>query len=275
MGDWLVSNSKIACDGCQIRLHTAKHSGGLWSFLLSQKKRSLMDQYDIVIGLNNDENLSAEKMGLLEKSAVFNQSPMAILADTQKVPVKKFPKSWKSFVKSYPKSLIIQDPRLSSPGLLLLRVTQQTSVLSLTDLQTITSQSYPSWSAAYEAFQAGAAPFIWTFATSEAYHLCSEKSSALKKRYKTVPLAEGYPLQHEYISLLNKKNKSRSSEAVYNFLVGTEAQQEIYLKNWMLPAHSKTMPPNCFKNMTSTKTFTLNPVLDEKQLLEWKDLWSL
>jgi thiamine transport system substrate-binding protein len=133
-------------------------------------------------------------------------------------------------------TIIIQDPRSSTPGLGLLmwveaaygdRAPEIWAALA-ENIVTVT----PGWSEAYGLFLEGEADMVLSYTTSPAYHLIIEgddtKAAAL--------FAEGHYLQVEVAGKLAATDQPVLADRFLAF-IGTEAFQSLIpTTNWMYPA---------------------------------------
>ncbi len=133
-------------------------------------------------------------------------------------------------------SIIIQDPRSSTPGLGLLlwvqaaygdRAGEIWEGLS-DNIVTVT----PGWSEAYGLFTEGEADMVLSYTTSPAYHLIAEedptKSAAL--------FAEGHYLQVEVAGKIASTEEPELADQFLDFMVSEAFQSVIPTTNWMYPA---------------------------------------
>jgi thiamine transport system substrate-binding protein len=133
-------------------------------------------------------------------------------------------------------TIIIQDPRSSTPGLGLLMWVQaaygdrapEIWAALADNIVTVT----PGWSEAYGLFLEGEADMVLSYTTSPAYHLIAEGDDTKA----AAPFAEGHYLQVEVAGKLGATDQPALADAFLAF-IGTDAfQSTIPTTNWMYPA---------------------------------------
>jgi thiamine transport system substrate-binding protein len=133
-------------------------------------------------------------------------------------------------------TLLIQDPRTSTPGLGLLlwmrKVFGDDADAAWTRLAPRIVTVSKGWSEAYGLFLKGEADMVLSYTTSPAYHLIAEQDS----RYAAARFTEGHYQQIEVAGMLaGSDNKSLAREFL-RFMIGPEFQRIIPTTNWMYPA---------------------------------------
>jgi len=164
----------------------------------------------------------------------------------------------------YADSLILMDPRTSTPGLGFLLWTVaaygdswedywhrlKPSILTITD----------GWSQGYTLFTAGEAPMVLSYGTSPVYHAEYENS----RRYKAAGFSDGHILQVEGMGIIKGTENRRSAEMFIDFMLGDSAQKTLALKNIMFPANSGITLPESFDTaLRPSETIELSEVLKE------------
>lgn len=133
-------------------------------------------------------------------------------------------------------SIVIQDPRSSTPGLGLLmwvkaaygdRAPEIWAGLS-DNILTVT----PGWSEAYGLFLDGEADLVLSYTTSPAYHIIAEGDDSKV----ALPFDEGHYMQVEIAGRLAASDQPELAEAFLQYLLGAEAQGVLPETNWMYPA---------------------------------------
>jgi thiamine transport system substrate-binding protein len=229
-------------------------------------------RYHAVLGLDQWQVLTAQKHRPSFSATLFAKGPYAILVNTKIWPSDKaLPRTWDELKQVAPQSLILQDPRMSPVGLGWLRALNVHNLINKAEARRIVFRVFPSWSLSYSAFLEGAAPLIWTYHSSEAYHRCSEKVS----HYKALELKEGYPTQEEWF-LAAKEAPQKNIALLKETLLSHEVQSSIPLKNWMWPAHDEVPLPECFQKLGKINSL-IDPTPQESVLnvQTWLDDWSL
>lgn len=172
-------------------------------------------------------------------------------------------------------SIIIQDPRSSSPGLGLLLWMKEVygdgaaeawETLS-PNIVTVTK----GWSEAYGMFIEGEADMVLSYTTSPAYHLIAEEDDSKAAAI----FEEGHYMQIEVAAKIAGTDQSDLADQFLDFMVSDAFQSVIPTTNWMYPA---VMPagglPEGFVGENTTDKALLIPVDDveairKKALAEW------
>lgn len=133
-------------------------------------------------------------------------------------------------------TIVIQDPRSSTPGLGLLMWVQaaygdrapEIWAALADNIVTVT----PGWSEAYGLFLEDETDMVLSYTTSPAYHLIAENDDTKA----AAPFAEGHYLQVEVAGKLAATDQSALADRFLAFM-GTEAFQSLIpTTNWMYPA---------------------------------------
>ena len=197
----------------------------------------------------------------------FDYGTYAWMADTQALndTQVRVPGSWSDLEKpEYQKKLLIEDPRTSTPGLGLLLYTKSVYGEKFQEFwKKMRSQwlTLPmGWSQAYGLFLKGQAPLVWSYTTSQAYHVENpDKSTAVmagkSNRYQAILLknAEGHteaPMQVEGAILIRGGSQTpdqrKLAHQFIEFLMSEGVQNKVALGNWMLPARGDVKLPESF-----------------------------
>jgi thiamine transport system substrate-binding protein len=245
---------------------------------------------DIILGL--DQNLAPRILdsGLLEayrpKGAEnilselvldpeFRLTPVdysyfAIVYDSEKLAAP--PRSLEDLTASqYRGSIILIDPRTSSPGLGFFGWVKEVygenwkdywerlapAILTIAD----------GWSSGYGLFTRGEAPLVLSYTTSPGYHLEYEET----ERYKAAIFSNGHALQIEAAGLLRDAKNKDNAKAFLDFMLTEDFQNIIPLTNWMYPVTDIPLPPSFRINPKSDKPLRPGPV-SEAELNEWAAL---
>jgi thiamine transport system substrate-binding protein len=133
-------------------------------------------------------------------------------------------------------SILIQDPRSSTPGLGLLMWVKAAygdeapaiwEALS-DNIVTVT----PGWSEAYGLFLDGEADMVLSYTTSPAYHLIAEEDATKS----AAAFAEGHYLQIEVAGKIAGADEPELADQFLDFMLGDAFQSIIPTTNWMFPA---------------------------------------
>ena len=177
-------------------------------------------------------------------------------------------------------SIIIEDPRSSTPGLgLLLWVKQaygdEAPAIweSLSDnIVTVT----PGWSEAYNLFLEGEADMVLSYTTSPAYHLIAEEDDG----YAAAPFEEGHYLQVEVAAAVDGSDEIALARDFLSFLTTDEAQSTLPTTNWMYPAKTpESGLPEGFETLIAPDQALLAPIEDTPAIIdtaldEWRSALS-
>ena len=172
-------------------------------------------------------------------------------------------------------SIVIQDPRSSTPGLGLLMWVKAAYGdeapkiwAGLADnIVTVTK----GWSEAYGLFLEGEADMVLSYTTSPAYHLIAEDDDS-----KTaVPFDEGHYMQIEVAAKLAASDAPDLADRFLDFMLSDTFQGIIPTTNWMYPAKTpKDGLPDGFDTLiTPKKALYFSPdraaELRDEALDEW------
>ena len=232
------------CD-CDLQFVPAGDGAALLSRLQLEGDRT---QADVVVGLDTNLTAEAAETNLFAPHGMDPELDLPVgWEDDLFVP---FDWGWFAFVHrdeleaptsfealgQSEVSVIIEDPRSSTPGLGLVLWVQ--SVYgdrageiweALADnIVTVT----PGWSEAYGLFLEGEADMVLSYSTSPAYHMIAEDDPG----YAAAEFDEGHMLQIEVAGKIASTDEPELAEAFLDFLLSDAAQSEIPTTNWMYPA---------------------------------------
>ncbi|MAQ83385.1 MAG: thiamine ABC transporter substrate binding subunit [Maritimibacter sp.] len=234
--------------GCDLQLIASGDGASLLARLKLEGDRS---DADVILGLDTNLTADAAATGLFAEHGVAT--------DTLDLPVAWddplfLPYDWGYFAFVYdttrldspPASLraladsdltvIIQDPRTSTPGLGLLMWAEAAfgdaaeawwEVLSA-NILTVTA----GWSEAYGLFLDGEADMVLSYTTSPAYHVIAEGDDTKA----AAPFEEGHYLQVEVAGKLANTDQPELADAFLAFMLSEGFQSVIPETNWMYPA---------------------------------------
>ncbi len=248
---------------------------------------------DVILGLDNNLIAVATATGLFapHATALPNTLPVAF-ADPLFVP---YDWGWFAFVHDInladvPTSfeelaasdvtIVIQDPRSSTPGLGLVMWVKAAYGDRAPDIWAGLADNIvtvtPGWSEAYGLFLAGEADMVLSYSTSPAYHIGAEgdatKAAAL--------FTEGHGLQIEVAGKLAASDQPALADAFLAFMAGPEFQALIPETNWMYPATvPETGLPASFDALIAPERTLLIPVGDvpairDMAVGEWQNALS-
>ncbi len=276
------------CD-CEIKWVALGDGVALLNRLKLEGKNS---KADVVLGLDTNITEEAHELGVFGAHGVnvnlvkvpggwtnteflpFDYGHFAIVYDSDKIKVP--PTSLEELVNGDPaQKIILEDPRASTPGLGFLlwmksvygdRADEAWKKLAPRILTTA-----PGWSEAYALFIKGEAPMVFSYVTSPAYHMIEEKTS----RYKAAEFSDGHYLQIEVAGMLEASPHQALAHQFLNFMLSPAFQNEIPVKNWMMPAGETSVPlPDAFGQLVKpAKTLLFTPGEVSKNRREWIAEW--
>ncbi|MCL2070063.1 MAG: thiamine ABC transporter substrate-binding protein [Treponema sp.] len=168
-------------------------------------------------------------------------------------------------------SLILIDPRTSSPGLGFFGWVMeiygdgwqdywrrlQPSILTITG----------GWSAAYGLFTRGEAPMVLSYTSSPGYHLEYEDTD----RYRAAMFEQGHPIQIEAAGLLRSARNRDNARLFLDFMLSPAFQEIIPLTNWMYPVIDIPLPDSFSINHRADRPLFPAPAT-EAELNAWAAL---
>ncbi|MBA4324099.1 MAG: thiamine ABC transporter substrate binding subunit [Rhodobacter sp.] len=202
----------------------------------------------------------------------FDWGWFAFVHDKTKLP--EPPKSFEALAAS-DVTIVIQDPRSSTPGLGLLlwvkaaygdRAPEIWQGLA-DNIVTVT----PGWSEAYGLFLEGEADMVLSYTTSPAYHLIAEgddtKAAAL--------FDEGHYMQIEVAGKLASSDQPDLADQFLDFMLTDAFQSVIPQTNWMYPVITPAAGlPEGFDAFRPAKSLLLSPAeaqaVRDAALAEWQ-----
>ena len=137
-------------------------------------------------------------------------------------------------------TLLIQDPRTSTPGLGLLlwvkKVYGDGAANAWADLSDRIVTVSKGWSEAYGLFLKGEADMVLSYTTSPAYHIIAEGD----RHFAAARFDEGHYQQIEVAGLVASSKQKALARQFLNFMLSEDFQRIIPTTNWMYPA---ALPP--------------------------------
>jgi thiamine transport system substrate-binding protein len=177
-------------------------------------------------------------------------------------------------------SIVIQDPRSSTPGLGLLMWVKQIYGDKAADAWTRLAPRIVTvtkgWSESYGMFLEGEADMALSYTTSPAYHLIAEDDASKK----AAMFAEGHYMQIEVMAALKASNQLELARDFLGFMMSDEAQAILPTTNWMYPAKTPAAGlPKGFETLSTPAVSLLVPAdqadaLRDTALAEWLDALS-
>ena len=238
-----------SCD-CDVKFVSAGDGAAVLSRLLLEGQRT---EADIVLGLDTNLTAAARESGLFaphgqtpngltlpiewndESFLPYDWGFFAFVYDSTRL--SEAPGSFKELIEDFPElTIVIQDPRSSTPGLGLLLWMKMVygdgaaSAWSALESKIITVTK--GWSEAYSMFLEGEADMVLSYTTSPAYHAIAEGDTSKKAAI----FAEGNYLQVEVAGKIASSNNSELADRFLAFMLTDEFQSIIPTTNWMYPA---------------------------------------
>ncbi|MEX3017189.1 thiamine ABC transporter substrate binding subunit [Gymnodinialimonas hymeniacidonis] len=233
---------------CDLQFTATGDGAALLSRLRLEGSRS---DADIVLGLDTNLIAAADEAELMQPhgmdatgltlpiewdDANFMPFDWGYFAFVHRQTLEDVPNSFEELAAS-DVSIVIQDPRSSTPGLGLLMWVQHAYGddraaeiwEGLADnVVTVT----PGWSEAYGLFLDGEADMVLSYTTSPAYHLIAEEDDS----YTAAPFTEGHYMQVEVGGILATADNPELAQQFMEFMVSPAFQEVIPTTNWMYPA---------------------------------------
>ena len=234
------------CD-CRLNLVGVGDGAALLARLQLEGARAAAD---VVLGLDTNLTARAAATGLFTAHGITAEMDLPLpWSDTQFLP---FDWGWFAFVHDRTRlpepptnfrelidsdlSIVIQDPRSSTPGLGLMMWVEAAYGDQATEIWeglaprilTVTS----GWSEAYGLFLDGEADMVLSYTTSPAYHLLAEDDDSKA----AAPFEEGHYLQIEVAGILASSGQPELARQFMEFMVSDAFQSIIPTTNWMYPA---------------------------------------
>ncbi|MGL1891873.1 MAG: thiamine ABC transporter substrate-binding protein [Spirochaetaceae bacterium] len=277
--------------GIKVNMVDFGDAGSVLTKAISEKDSPIAD---IIIGVDNNmlskalkadilTPYSSDSVKALDKDLQFDKKNslvpfdygyFSIIYDTEALD--NPPMSLEDLTKpEYAKSLILMDPRTSSPGLGFLLWTKavygddyleywnrlKPSILTITD----------GWSSGYGLFTQGEAPMVLSYTTSPAYHVAYEETT----RYQALIFEEGNYMQLEGLGIIKGSKNILNAQKFLDFMLSEEAQNILPMTNWMFPVNSKVELPESFDYaLYPKKTLQLDYDLIEKNYDIWLNEWA-
>nr|WP_267135943.1 thiamine ABC transporter substrate binding subunit [Vibrio sp. J1-1] len=214
---------------------------------------------DIVLGLDNNLMVEAQKTGLLTEHKVDTSTTILPNGWSDKVFVpydygyfafvynkEKLanpPKSMKELVEERDDlKVIYQDPRTSTPGqglmLWMKSIYGDNATQAWQQLAGKTVTVTKGWSEAYSMFLNGESDLVLSYTTSPAYHLIAEQDA----KFATADFAEGHYMQVEVAAKVKDSKNAELADEFMNFILSDEFQSAMPTGNWMYPVTDVALP---------------------------------
>ena len=277
--------------GCDLNFVAAGDGAAVLSRLLLEGERT---EADIVLGIDTNLTASARRSGLFAPHGMDPKNltlPIEWLDDVflpydwgyfafvyDRSRLMDAPSSMTELVEGYPDiSVVIQDPRSSTPGLGLLlwvksvygdRAADAWQMLE-PKIVTVTK----GWSESYQMFLDGEADMVLSYTTSPAYHLIAEGDST-----KIAAIfEEGNYMQIEVAGKVATTANPDLADEFLDFMLSEQFQQVLPTTNWMYPAAlARDRLPDGFAELAVPKVALLYDdteaeSLRKETIAEWRD----
>ena len=275
--------------GCDLQFVGAGDGAALLARLQLEGPRT---DADIVLGLDTNLTAAARETGLFAPHGIdvaldlpvawddaeflpFDWGFFAFVADAE-TPA---PTSLTGLAASE-LSIVIQDPRSSTPGLGLLMWVKAAygdgAAQVWTDLADNIVTVTPGWSEAYGMFLEGEADAVLSYTTSPAYHLIAEEDAS-KVAWA---FDEGHYMQVEVAGKVAGTDQPELADQFLQFMVSEAFQSVIPTTNWMYPAVTPAAGlPAGFETLVTPQTALLLSADDaanlrDDALAEWRNALS-
>ena len=280
--------------GCTLDLVAAGDGAALLGRIRLEGERS---PADVVLGLDTNLTAAAAATGLFAPHGIepaglavpggwsdplflpFDWGYFAFVHDTTRTP--QAPDSFAALLDAPDDlTLIVQDPRTSTPGLGLLMWIRHVYGDRAPEIWerlrprivTVTK----GWWEAYSAFLDGEAEMVLSYTTSPAYHAIAEGDPTKK----AAAFAEGHYMQIEVAGLLKAADQHALARQFLEFMLTDAFQEVIPTTNWMYPAVTPAagLPEGFADLVTPARALIFAPeeaeALREPALAEWLDVMS-
>jgi thiamine transport system substrate-binding protein len=172
-------------------------------------------------------------------------------------------------------TILIQDPRTSTPGLGLLlwvkKVFGDEADQAWARLSKRIVTVSKGWSEAYGLFLKGEADMVLSYTTSPAYHLIAEQDA----RFAAARFSEGHYQQIEVAGLVSGSRQQQLARDFLEFMLSDGFQSIIPTTNWMYPAtlaRSK-LPADFDKLIDPSPALLLDEQLVASKRKTWVEDW--
>jgi len=172
-------------------------------------------------------------------------------------------------------TILVQDPRTSTPGLGLLLWIKQVfgdeSDQAWGRLSKRIVTVSKGWSEAYGLFLKGEADMVLSYTTSPAYHLIAEQDA----RFAAARFSEGHYQQIEVAGLVRSSEHKQLAREFLEFMLSDNFQSIIPSTNWMYPATlaRAKLPAEFDKLIDPSPALLLNEDLVASKRKSWVDDW--
>ncbi len=174
----------------------------------------------------------------------------------------------------YRDHLILQDPRMSSPGLqfllwVVVTLGQEKAFDYLEKLKPSIKVMSPSWSSSYSIFKLQQPTLVFSYFASPFFHQIEENDTS----YKASRFSEPHPVQVEYAGVPKFCQNCDGAKKFARFLLRTDIQKILMTKNYMFPVDAQALVGSPFKVPKDVKY--LKPIESLSLIKKKRDLVNL
>nr|WP_275659739.1 thiamine ABC transporter substrate binding subunit [Vibrio natriegens] len=246
---------------------------------------------DIVLGLDNNLMVEAQKTGLLTEHKVdtsktilptgwddktfvpYDYGYFAFVYNKEKLA--NPPKSMKELVEERDDlKVIYQDPRTSTPGqglmLWMKSIYGDNATQAWQQLAGKTVTVTKGWSEAYSMFLNGESDLVLSYTTSPAYHLIAEQDA----KFATADFAEGHYMQVEVAAKVKDSKNAELADEFMNFILSDEFQSAMPTGNWMYPVTDVALPKGFETLNVTSKPLSFSAEEVAKMRKTWIREWQ-
>ena len=239
---------------------------------------------DVLIGIDNHLLQAARKAGVLKpykpQSAQSVSKDLLLAEDWLLTPFDygyltfmfdtnsklNPPRSLEDLTKSeYKGKIVIIDPRTSTTGLALVAWTRSVFGDNYLDywkrLKANIFTMAPKWSAGYDLFTSGEAPFAFSYTTSLASHVLYDKTL----RFRPLIFTEKHIIQIEGMGLSAYARHTEDAKRFIDFMLTEEAQNRLPETQFMFPAVTGIKLPASFKDVPVPANSSRIPTDDQTE----------
>lgn len=172
-------------------------------------------------------------------------------------------------------TLLVQDPRTSTPGLGLLlwvkKVYGDDADEAWAKLSKRIVTVSKGWSEAYGLFLKDEADMVLSYTTSPAYHIIAEGDN----RFAAARFDEGHYQQIEVAGLVRSSQQKQLARRFLAFMLSEEFQRIIPTTNWMYPAAlaSDKLPGDFNQLIDPSPALLFDDALIARERKAWVDEW--
>jgi thiamine transport system substrate-binding protein len=172
-------------------------------------------------------------------------------------------------------TILIQDPRTSTPGLGLLlwikKVYGEQADQAWAKLSKRIVTVSKGWSEAYGLFLKNEADMVLSYTTSPAYHMIAEQDH----RFAAARFSEGHYQQIEVAGMVAGSQQQGLAREFLQFMIGERFQSIIPTTNWMYPAvmEKASLPAEFSQLIDPGKTLLFDDSQVAAQRRQWVDEW--